>query len=77
MKKTVEFSDKHASTEINEQRPNQLFVAMTGTKLFMIQTLERLLRELEDDYGKPRQGVNIYAEGTIDIQTPYWDGERF
>ena len=71
----ITFSDNHSKT--NEKENCQLFVAMTGTKEFVKSQLQRLLAECEDEYSKPRQGIISSFNGTVDIQTPVWDGKDY
>lgn len=55
----------------------QLLLAVTGTKTGIIKACERIIAECQDNYGKPRQGINSNQFGTVEIITPFWDGSKF
>jgi hypothetical protein len=53
----------------------QLITAITGTKEFIIERLEQLLKEAKQI--KPVQGVLVYSDGSADVITPVWGGKRY
>lgn len=62
----------------NSQEPFQLLVNIKGeSKLFIRRELQKLLESLDDDYGKPKQGIIISYGGETNIVTRIWNGELY
>jgi hypothetical protein len=73
--KVVKFGYTHNQT--TERENCQLFVAMTGSKQFLMARLQELLLECQSSYGKPKQGRISHGNGSIDIITPKWGGKDY
>lgn len=73
----ITVSEQHDKSRITTKENCQLFVAITGTKEYIIAELKSLIDECNSDYGKPRQGIMMKANGSIDIITPVWNGEKY
>jgi hypothetical protein len=56
----------------------QLNIFMKGTdKAALRQKLVEIIKEFDDDYGKPRQGTISEFNVETRISTPIWDGKEF
>lgn len=56
---------------------SQLLLAVTGTPKYIREKLEQLLNQMNDPYGKPRQGTEIGYDGYCSVITPVWKGEKY
>lgn len=65
--------------DINHNNPTdcQLFLAITGSKQAVVETLKKLVAECENSYGKPVQGVSINWHSTTEVITPIWEGKKY
>lgn len=70
----IKFSDDH----LNEKEgDSQFFLAVTGSREFIIERLKEILNDCEGSYGKPFQGVNLYGKGICEKITPKWKGKKY
>lgn len=69
---TVEF-------DRSQDKPNacQLFLAANGTKEHVKRILEQALSQLNDNYGKPCQGITLSWDGDSHIITPVWNHKPY
>lgn len=74
--KLISFGWEHNNTD-NSRGDSQLFIALTGSKLFIQNKLKEILKETDNSYGKPSQGIFIHSDGVCDIQTPIWEGVKY
>lgn len=62
----------------NSTEPFQLLVNIKGkNKSYVRQELVKLLNQMDEPYGKPRQGIISSYGGEIDIVTRLWNGEVY
>ena len=55
----------------------QVLLALTGTKEAIIDELELILRQIQDTYGKPYQGITFRAGITAEVITPVWRSKQY
>jgi hypothetical protein len=56
----------------------ELNISMKGTdKAALRQKLVEIIKEFDDDYGKPRQGIMGEFNLETKISTPIWDGKEY
>jgi hypothetical protein len=67
----IQFCDDHI------KEPNQLFIALSGSKKDIIIHLNEIIQEMNTVYGKPIQGTHIYPESTKQVKTPFLDGKPY
>lgn len=56
---------------------SQLLLAVTGTPKYIREKLQQLLNQMDDAYGKPRQGTELGYGGDCTIITPLWKGDKY
>ena len=69
---TVEFCKDH-----EDPKDSQVLIALTGTPDYIARELLKLAEECSDSYGKPRQGMNWSAEGSRQVITEVWNGQKY
>ena len=69
-KTTINFAPDHQKAD------TQLFIALSGGRVAMIQQLENIINEFKCAHGKPRQGIFIHYDVTCEVITPKWEGKN-
>lgn len=54
-----------------------LHLSISGTKESIEEKLREVLRELDNGYGKPVQGIHINSLSHSHIITPIWEGKYY
>lgn len=65
------------ASEHKEPKDCQLIVAITGSKREIVESLENMLAECKDSYGKPHQGIMLAGKLVKQVITPVWDGKSY
>lgn len=53
-----------------------LQVAISGTKEVILNRLKEMVKQMEDSYGKPYQGIVSQYGGVSHVITPIWNGRE-
>lgn len=55
---------------------NQIIIALQGDSLRLAQELHAMAYEIESGL-KPTQGIRLFADVTIQVITPVWNGKKY
>jgi hypothetical protein len=56
---------------------NQVYIALGGSKEFMVEELLDIIVELKTSYGKPIQGNKLTFKGVRHVITPVWNSKPY
>lgn len=70
----VNFNDH---VQVTDKNDCLLFFAIAGNKNTIKAKLEQMIREIDDSYGKPMQGIVSSFNCVSHVITPIWNGEEY
>lgn len=71
-KVTINFDSSHFGPQ-----DSQVFIALTGTPVFIKEQLSKIFMESVGNYGKPIQGIAYYGKGVRQVITPVWEKTKY
>jgi hypothetical protein len=74
MPKTITYYGEHNT---DSTKNCQVFIALTGTKEEIQNSLREIVDQIDLPYGKPIQGIRIKYGVNEEVITPVWKGKEF